>query len=80
MTQQRTLHILTTPPCRLNKKVLVHYDFTAVHMLLVFHCLLAVALVWLCTMLRLGKVEPMTWAVARLWMPVNLLFVGMLAT
>ena len=28
----------------------------------------------------LGRIEPLTWQVARMWMPVNLIFVAMLAT
>lgn len=64
----------------LNKKVLVHYDFSAVHALLCFHCLLAVVLVRFCSIMGWAEVEPLSWDLVRLWMPVNLIFVAMLAT
>lgn len=64
----------------LNKKVLVHYDFTAVHALLCFHCALAVVLVRCCSMCGWAQVEPLSWDLVRLWMPVNCIFVAMLAT
>lgn len=64
----------------LNKKVLVHYDFTAVHALLTFHCALAVVLVKTSSALGWAEVEPLSWELVRLWMPVNLIFVAMLAT
>eukprot|EP00878_Enallax_costatus_P027595 GHUV01029727.1.p1 GENE.GHUV01029727.1~~GHUV01029727.1.p1 ORF type:complete len:378 (+),score=84.17 GHUV01029727.1:231-1364(+) len=64
----------------LNKKVLVHYDFTAVHALLCFHCLVSVVLVRFCSIMGWAEVEPLTWDLVRIWMPVNLIFVAMLAT
>lgn len=64
----------------LNKKVLVHYDFSAVHALLCFHCLLAVVLVRFCSILGWAEVEPLSWELVQIWMPVNLIFVAMLAT
>ncbi|KAF8061338.1 GONST1 [Scenedesmus sp. PABB004] len=64
----------------LNKKVLVHYDFHALHALLAFHCALAVALVRGAGALGWAEVEPLSWELVRLWVPVNLIFVGMLAT
>eukprot|EP00879_Flechtneria_rotunda_P011841 GHRR01012368.1.p1 GENE.GHRR01012368.1~~GHRR01012368.1.p1 ORF type:complete len:371 (+),score=80.22 GHRR01012368.1:574-1686(+) len=64
----------------LNKKVLVHYDFTAVHALLCFHCALAVFLVRCCSILGWAEVEPLSWELIRIWMPVNIIFVAMLAT
>jgi len=64
----------------LNKKVLVHYDFTAVHALLCFHCMLAVVLVQGCRLFGLTQVEPLSWELVRIWMPVNVIFVAMLAT
>jgi GDP-mannose transporter len=64
----------------LNKKVLVHYDFTAVNALLCFHCLLAVALVQSCSVLGWAQVEPLSMEIVRIWMPVNIIFVAMLAT
>lgn len=64
----------------LNKKVLVHYDFTAVHALLCFHCLLSVVLVQICSIMGWAEVEPLSWELVRIWMPVNLIFVAMLAT
>ena len=41
---------------------------------------LAVALARAIASAGLGRVEPLTWAVARLWLPVNAIFVLMLAT
>ena len=64
----------------LNKKVLVHYDYTAVHALLCFHCLLAVVLVQGCRLAGWAQVEPLSIEIIRLWMPVNCIFVAMLAT
>eukprot|EP00877_Chromochloris_zofingiensis_P011944 jgi/Chrzof1/7002/Cz02g07080.t1 len=64
----------------LNKKVLVHYGFTAVHALLCFHCMLAVLLVKACSLLQLAQIEPLTLELVQIWLPVNLIFVGMLAT
>lgn len=64
----------------LNKKVLVHYDFTAVHALLCFHCTLAVIMVHFCSIMGWAEVEPLSWELVRLWMPVNFIFVAMLAT
>jgi GDP-mannose transporter len=64
----------------LNKKVLVHYDFRAVHALLTFHCGLAVVLVKACGAAGWAEVEPLSWELVRLWVPVNLIFVAMLAT
>jgi GDP-mannose transporter len=64
----------------LNKKVLVHYGFTAVHALLAYHCLVAVALVKACAWAGAVTLEPLTRDVVWLWLPVNFIFVGMLAT
>jgi GDP-mannose transporter len=64
----------------LNKKVLVHYDFSAVHALLCFHCMLAVALVQCCSLFGWAQVEPLSVEIVRMWMPVNCIFVAMLAT
>jgi hypothetical protein len=41
---------------------------------------LAVLLARVIALLGLGRIEPLTWQVARMWMPVNLIFVAMLAT
>lgn len=41
---------------------------------------LAVVLARLIAFVGLGRIEPLTWQVARMWMPVNLIFVAMLAT
>jgi hypothetical protein len=41
---------------------------------------LAVILARAIAAVGLGRIEPLTWSVARLWMPVNAIFVAMLAT
>jgi hypothetical protein len=64
----------------LNKEVLAHYNYHAVYSLLMFHCALAVLFVHAAVMLGLATIEPLTVQVIRLWLPVNVIFVGMLAT
>eukprot|EP00775_Hariotina_reticulata_P008997 gene8997-9170_t len=63
-------------------QVLVAYtdSFQAVHALLFFHCALAVGLVWICHLVGWAEVEPLSLELVQIWMPVNLIFVGMLAT
>lgn len=60
--------------------VLSSFNFKAPNTLLLYHCALAVALVEVCRAARLVRLEPLRWPLIRLWLPVNLLFVGMLVT
>lgn len=43
---------------------------------LLFHCVLAVVLVKLAEALGFVRLERMRWTIVRVWLPVNLLFVG----
>jgi GDP-mannose transporter len=64
----------------LNKEVLARHGFHAVHLLLLFHCALAVMFVYGVAWAGVARLEPLTRDVLRLWLPVNVIFVGMLAT
>jgi hypothetical protein len=64
----------------LNKKVLSHYDFHAVYSLLLYHCVIAVALLRGAAALGLCELTPLTRETLRLWLPLNVVFVAMLAT
>jgi GDP-mannose transporter len=64
----------------LNKKVLVHYNFSAVHLLLLYHCLVGVLLVKISSWAGWAELEPLNREVVEIWLPVNLIFVAMLAT
>lgn len=43
---------------------------------LLFHCVLAVVLVKLAEAFGFVRLERMRWKIVRIWLPVNLLFVG----
>lgn len=64
----------------LNKVALSSFQFHSPNALLFFQCMLAVALVQACKLAGLVKVEPLTIQVARIWLPVNVIFVGMIGT
>jgi len=64
----------------LNKKVMVHYNFHGVNALLCFHCTLAALMVRTAHIMGWTSIEPLTMEVVRLWLPVNIIFVAMLAT
>ncbi|MEW5305018.1 MAG: hypothetical protein WDW36_007589 [Sanguina aurantia] len=64
----------------LNKYALSSFGFQCPTLLLVFHCSLAVLLVWVTETLGYITVEPLKWEILRMWAPVNLLFVAMLVT
>lgn len=64
----------------LNKYALSSFGFQCPTLLLVFHCSLAVLLVWITEALGYITVEPLKWEIVRMWAPVNLLFVAMLVT
>lgn len=60
--------------------VLSSYGLRAPNSLLFYHCALAVLLVEACRSARLVRLEPLRWPLVKAWLPVNLLFVGMLVT
>ena len=62
----------------LNKLVLSYFDFDAPNSLLFFQCVVAVVLVTLSNALGLLQMDEFSWKVVRLWLPVNLIFVGMI--
>lgn len=64
----------------LNKYALASFHFTAPNTLLLFHCSLAVALVKGCEVVGFIQVEPLRWEIVKRWLPVNVLFVGMIVT
>jgi GDP-mannose transporter len=64
----------------LNKAALSSFHFKAPDSLLFFQCALCVILVQLFKLFGLIKVEPFRWEIVRVWYPVNLIFVSMLAT
>lgn len=64
----------------LNKRVLSHYKFSAVNTLLAYHCAIAVALLRGAQALGLVEIQPLTRDVLALWLPLNCIFVAMLAT
>lgn len=64
----------------LNKHVLASYGFSAPISLLCFHCWLSIACVSVTQSVTGARVEPLTWPLIKLWVPVNVLFVGMLLT
>lgn len=76
-----TSYVLTSSAMvLLNKHALSSFHFQCPHSLLFFHCLVAVFLVKSCEVLGYVKLEPLRWDIVRIWMPVNLIFVGMTAT
>jgi GDP-mannose transporter len=64
----------------LNKMALSSFNFTSANALLTFQCLVCVSLVKICEYMGYVKVEPFNPRVVRLWLPVNAIFVGMIAT
>lgn len=65
----------------LNKRVLSgSYGFTAVNALLAYHCAIAAALLRGAAALGVVEVAPLTKEVFLVWAPLNVVFVGMLAT
>lgn len=64
----------------LNKHALASFDFSCPNSILLFHCVLAVVLVKGAELLGLVRLERIRWKIVRVWLPVNLLFVGMIAT
>lgn len=61
----------------LNKAALSAFHFTAPTTLLCFQCTVTLLLVFLAFALGFGKMPPITTRLLLLWLPVNILFVGM---
>ncbi|GAB4820036.1 hypothetical protein N2152v2_007082 [Parachlorella kessleri] len=64
----------------LNKIALSQFRFRSANALLLFQCGLAAALVQACAALGVVQLEPFSLRVARVWFPVNIIFVGMIGT
>lgn len=64
----------------LNKMALSSFQFTSANALLFFQCFLCVVLVRISQLMGFVTLEPFNLRIVRIWLPVNLLFVGMIAT
>lgn len=64
----------------LNKHALASFKFTAPNALLMFQCTLSAVLVKVCEVSGVVTLQPLKWDLVRIWFPVNLIFVGMIAT
>ncbi|XP_043715317.1 GDP-mannose transporter GONST1-like [Telopea speciosissima] len=64
----------------INKFVLYSYDFNAGIFLMLYQNLISVVLVSILSVLGIISTEPLTWRLIRVWLPVNVIFVGMLIT
>ncbi|KAG0452523.1 hypothetical protein HPP92_024904 [Vanilla planifolia] len=64
----------------INKYVLSGYDFSAGISLMLYQNIVSVMLVSSLSKLGIISTEPLTWRLIRIWLPVNIIFVGMLAT
>ncbi|KAJ6798488.1 GDP-mannose transporter GONST1 isoform X1 [Iris pallida] len=63
-----------------NKYVLSGYDFNAGISLMLYQNFVSVVTVSILSMLGVVSTEPLTWRLIRVWLPVNVIFVGMLVT
>ncbi|RDX87289.1 GDP-mannose transporter GONST1 [Mucuna pruriens] len=63
-----------------NKFVLSSYDFNAGISLMLYQNFISVAIVSVLSLLGLISTEPLTWRMIKVWLPVNVIFVGMLIT
>ncbi|PNY05705.1 GDP-mannose transporter gonst1-like protein [Trifolium pratense] len=63
-----------------NKFVLSSYDFNAGISLMVYQNFISVIIVSVLSLLGLVSTEPLTWRLIKVWLPVNVIFVGMLIT
>ncbi|GMN33024.1 hypothetical protein TIFTF001_003921 [Ficus carica] len=63
-----------------NKFVLSSYDFNAGISLMLYQNFISVILVSILSLLGLVTTEPLTWRLIKVWLPVNVIFVGMLVT
>ncbi|KAG2711561.1 hypothetical protein I3760_04G082600 [Carya illinoinensis] len=64
----------------INKLVLSSYDFNAGISLMVYQNLISVIIVSILSFLGIISTEPLTWRLVKVWLPVNVIFVGMLIT
>ncbi|KAI8474303.1 MAG: hypothetical protein J3K34DRAFT_137853 [Monoraphidium minutum] len=64
----------------MNKAALSTFHFSAPTVLLCFQCTATLALVGAAAAAGMGRLPPMSWQLVRLWLPVNILFVGMVST
>ncbi|KAK9124455.1 hypothetical protein Sjap_014057 [Stephania japonica] len=64
----------------LNKVVLSSYEFNAGISLMFYQNLISVMVVLALKFLGVVSVEKLTWKLIRVWIPVNIIFVGMLVT
>lgn len=63
-----------------NKYVLSSYDFNAGISLMVYQNFVSVVVVSSLRVFGIISTEPLTWRLVRVWLPVNVIFVGMLIT
>ncbi|XP_065862262.1 GDP-mannose transporter GONST1 [Euphorbia lathyris] len=63
-----------------NKFVLSSYGFNAGISLMLYQNLISVIIVSLLSNLGIISTEPLTWRLIKVWLPVNVIFVGMLVT
>lgn len=63
-----------------NKFVLSSYDFNAGISLMIYQNLVSVIVVTVLSFFGLITTEPLTWKLIKVWLPVNVIFVGMLVT
>ncbi|KAM5577780.1 hypothetical protein ABKV19_008226 [Rosa sericea] len=63
-----------------NKFVLSSYDFNAGISLMLYQNLISVIIVSTLSLLGIISTEPLTWRLVKVWLPVNVIFVGMLVT
>ncbi|KAF3440596.1 hypothetical protein FNV43_RR18880 [Rhamnella rubrinervis] len=63
-----------------NKFVLSSYNFNAGIFLMLYQNLISVIIVSILSLLGVISTEPLTWRLVKVWLPVNVIFVGMLIT
>ncbi|XP_021728057.1 GDP-mannose transporter GONST1-like isoform X1 [Chenopodium quinoa] len=64
----------------INKLVLSSYDFNAGISLMLYQNFVSVLIVSALSILGVVTTEPLTWKLIKVWIPVNIIFVGMLIT
>ncbi|XP_057543753.1 GDP-mannose transporter GONST1 [Amaranthus tricolor] len=64
----------------INKYVLSSYDFNAGISLMLYQNFISVLIVSTLSLLGVISTEPLTWKLIKVWIPVNIIFVGMLIT
>ncbi|WOL12310.1 GDP-mannose transporter GONST1-like isoform X1 [Canna indica] len=63
-----------------NKFVLSGYDFSAAIALMLYQNLVSVTVISTLSLFGVISTEPLTWKLVKVWLPVNVIFVGMLIT